>query len=100
MLEKEHNYDSLTIGGIIGGHVSKLPDFYRRFEEYTQVCLRKEFLINHEAIMSTMSYDKPEDYKTFKFNTWYHDDSGITDKSITPQFLQDKVSFYKFFEQL
>ena len=100
VLEKEHNYDSLTIGGIIGGHVSKLPDFYRRFEEYTQVCLSKEFLINHEAIMSTMSYDKPEDYKTFKFNTWYHDDSGITDKSITPQFLQDKVSFYKFFEQL
>jgi len=100
ILEKDHNYDSLSIGGIIGGHVSKLPDFFERFENYAQVCLDKEFLLNHEAMMSTMVYDKPENYNSFKFNTWYHDDSNLTDKSVTPEFLEGKISFYKFFEQL
>lgn len=100
ILEKDHNYDSLSIGGIIGGHVSKLPDFFERFENYAQMCLDKEFLLNHEAMMSTMVYDKPENYNSFKFNTWYHDDSNLTDKSVTPEFLEGKISFYKFFEQL
>ena len=100
VLEKDHDYDSLSIGGIIGGHVSKLPDFFERFENYAQMCLDKEFLLNHEAMMSTMVYDKPENYNSFKFNTWYHDDSGITDKSVTEEFLKDKISFYTFFENI
>ena len=100
ILDKDHMYDSLSIGGIIGGHVSKLPDFFQRFEDYAQTALTKEFLLNHEAMMSTMVYDKPENYRSYKFNTWYHDDSSMTDKSVTPEFLKDKISFYKFFEQL
>lgn len=100
VLEKDHMYDSLSIGGIIGGHVSKLPDFFQRFENYAQMCLNKEFLLNHEAMMSTMVYDKPENYVNYKFNTWYHDDSGITDKSVTEEFLKDKISFYTFFENI
>ena len=100
ILDKDHMYDSLSIGGIIGGHVSKLPDFFQRFEDYAQTALTKEFLLNHEAMMSTMVYDKPENYRSYKFNTWYHDDSSMTDKSVTPEFLKDKISFYTFFEQL
>ncbi len=100
ILDKDHMYDSLSIGGIIGGHVSKLPDFFQRFEDYAQTALTKEFLLNHEAVMSTMVYDKPENYRSYKFNTWYHDDSSLTDKSVTPEFLKDKISFYTFFEQL
>ena len=100
ILERDHIYDSLSIGGIIGGHVSKLPNFFQRFEDYAQIALNKEFLLNHEAMMSTMVYDKPENYRSYKFNTWYHDDSTITDKSVTPEFLRDKISFYTFFEQL
>jgi len=100
ILDKDHMYDSLSIGGIIGGHVSKLPDFFQRFEDYAQTALTKEFLLNHEAMMSTMVYDKPENYRSYKFNTWYHDDSSMTDKSVTPEFLKDKISFYTFFGQL
>jgi len=100
ILDKDHMYDSLSIGGIIGGHVSKLPDFFQRFEDYAQTALTKEFLLNHEAMMSTMVYDKPENYRSYKFNTWYHDDSSMTDKSVTPEFLKDKISFYTFFDQL
>lgn len=100
ILDKDHMYDSLSIGGIIGGNVSKLPDFFQRFEDYAQTALTKEFLLNHEAMMSTMVYDKPENYRSYKFNTWYHDDSSMTDKSVTPEFLKDKISFYTFFEQL
>lgn len=100
ILDKDHMYDSLSIGGIIGGHVSKLPDFFQRFEDYAQTALTKEFLLNHEAMMSTMVYDKPENYRSYKFNTWYHDDSSLTDKSVTPEFLKDKISFYTFFKQL
>lgn len=98
VLEKKHSYDSLSVGGIIGGHVSKLPDFYKRFDEYAKICIKKEFLLNHEAIMSTMVYDKSENYQTFKFNTWYHKDTP--DKSITEEFLKDKVSFYTFFQEI
>ena len=98
VLEKDHSYDSLSVGGIIGGHVSKLPDFYQRFEDYTQICLNKEFLLNHEAMMSTMVYDKPENYVKYKFNTWYHEDT--MDKSVTDEFLKDKISFYTFFEKI
>jgi hypothetical protein len=47
-----------------------------------------------------MVYDKPENYRSYKFNTWYHDDSSMTDKSVTPEFLKDKISFYTFFDQL
>jgi len=100
ILQRDHIYDSLSIGGIIGGHVSKLPDFFQRFEDYAQTALTKEFLLNHEAMMSTMVYDKPENYRSYKFNTWYHDDSSMTDKSVTSEFLKDKISFYTFFEQL
>jgi len=100
VLEKEHLYDSLSVGGIIGGHISKLPDFYERFEHYAQMSLQKEFLLNHEAMMSTMVYDKPENYKSFKFNTWYHDDTHLTDTSITDEFLKGKISFYRFFEKI
>ena len=100
ILDKDHMYDSLSIDGIIGGHVSKLPDFFQRFEDYAQTALTKEFLLNHEAMMSTMVYDEPENYRSYKFNTWYHDDSSMTDKSVTPEFLKDKISFYTFFEQL
>lgn len=100
ILERDYIYDSLSIGGIIGGHVSKLPDFFQRFENYAQTALDKQFLLNHEAMMSTMVYDKPENYRSYKFNTWYHDDSTLTDKSVTPEFLRDKISFYTFFEQI
>ena len=100
ILESKHGYDSLSVGGIIGGHVSKLPDFYKRFEEYAQVCLRKEHLLNHEAMMTTMVYDKPENYQSFKFNTWYHEDTKLTDRSVTDEFLEDKTSFYEFFEKI
>lgn len=100
VLDRTHGYDSLSIGGIIGGHVSKLPDFYKRFEDYAQTCLNKEFLLNHEAMMSTMVYDKPENYKTFKFNTWYHEDTYLTDPSVTQEFVADKTSFYEFFKEI
>jgi len=98
VLEKNHIYTSLTIGGIIGGHVSKLNSFFKRFEDYAQVCLNKEFLLNHEAMMSTMSYDKPEDYQTFIFNTWYHEDTP--DIGVDENFLKEKTSFYTFFEKI
>ena len=97
-LDKKHKYKSLTVGGIIGGHVSKLPNFFKSFEEYSQVCLEKEYLLNHEAMMSTISYDRPEDYETFIFGTWYHEDTPM--KHVTTEFLNSKKSFYKFFEEI
>lgn len=98
ILEKNHRYKSLTVGGIIGGHVDKLRGFFERFEKYSQKCLDKEFLLNHEAMMSTMSYDKPEDYQTFIFDTWYHEDTP--DPGVDENFLKGKISFYTFFEKI
>jgi hypothetical protein len=98
VLELSHGYDSLTVGGIIGGHVSKLTRFFESFEKYAQVSLKKEYLFNHEAIMSAINLENKEDYRVFKFDTWYHEDTDM--KSITPEFLKDKRSFYTFFEKI
>ena len=49
-------------------------------------------------MMSTISYDRPEDYETFIFETWYHDDTQM--KHITKEFLNSKKSFYRFFEEI
>ena len=100
ILEKAHIYPSLSVGGIIGGHTSKLKTFFNRFEEYCQVCLNKEFLINHEMIMTVIGHENPEDYMRFEFNTWYHENTKDTDPSVTDEFLSNKKSFYKFFEEI
>ena len=49
-------------------------------------------------MMSTMSYDKPEDYQTFIFDTWYHEDTP--DPGVDENFLKGKISFYTFFEKI
>jgi len=100
VLELNHPYKSLTVGGIIGGKIEKLPKLFNRFDNYCKVCLDKEYLINHEAIMSAIGYDHPEDYKVYEFDTWYHEDTYLTMPSITHEFLSDKRMFYRFFEEI
>ena len=46
----------------------------------------------------TIAINNPEWFKTFTFDTWYHED---TDQDwVTDEFFNDNVSFYKFFETI
>tara|TARA_R110000824_G_scaffold65538_1_gene170593 strand:+ start:5626 stop:6537 length:912 start_codon:yes stop_codon:yes gene_type:complete len=100
-LNKSHAYSHLTIGGIIGGNAQSLPSFFERFEACAQLCIEKEFILNHEAIMSSMFMDDLESYKNFCFSTWYHDepDSSLIGQ-ITPEYLSQHTSFYEFFKEI
>ena len=57
--------------------------------------------------MSTISYDRPDDYETFIFGTWYHNIkqfngsfNGSRSDEAKQEFLNSKKSFYKFFEEI
>ena len=98
-LNKNHKYNQLTIGGIIGGSAQRLPLFFEKFEYCAQLCIEKEFILNHEAVMSSMFMDNTEFYKNFCFTTWYHDepDNSLI-KTVTPEFLSQNTGFYEFFK--
>jgi hypothetical protein len=73
-----HDYKHMSVGGILGGHISKLKWFIDEFNKVGKICLDKNVILNHEAIMTKMKFENPDMYKTFVFNTWYHDDFWLT----------------------
>lgn len=97
ILNVGHTFNSLTVGGIIGGKANNIPLLAERFEHYADICISKEHIVNHEAILSCISGDLPHLFRSWEFNTWYHRDSIFYG---APLDFTDKVSFYQFFEQL
>ena len=99
ILEKNIDYSSLTVGGIIGGNVNKIKWFIDEFNKHTDTCLSKDVILNHEAIMSTITHENKNNFETFEFVTWYHDDYW----SKTPQFdvdsIKDLTHFVHFFDK-
>jgi hypothetical protein len=65
---------SISVGGILGGHISKMKWFLSEFDILGDHILNNDHIINHEAMISFIVQDKPDNFKTFVFNTWYHDD--------------------------
>jgi len=100
-LNKSHAYAHQTIGGIIGGNAKCLPSFFDRFEVCARSCIEKEFILDCEAIMSSMFLDDLESYKNFSFSTWYHDDpdSSLIGQ-VTPEYLSQNTSFCEFFKEI
>ena len=93
-----HFYKSNAIGGLFGGYKDKIEHLIREFEVNSEKCLTKEHLLDHEAILTPIAINNPEWFKTFTFDTWYHED---TDQDwVTDEFFDDNVSFYKFFETI
>lgn len=79
-------FNGITVGGILGGHVSKLQWFISNFYKLAEISLSKNYILNHEAIIGYMKEKFPNNFKNFNFQTWYHEDfPGLGDqiKNIT-----------------
>ena len=100
VLEKNIDYSSLTVGGIIGGNMKNMEWFINEFNKYSEMSLSKDTILNHEAIMSTITNENKDRFSTFEFVTWYHDDYW----SKTPRFdvdsIKDLVHFAHFFDKI
>jgi hypothetical protein len=93
ILEDTIYYNGLTVGGILGGHISKLRWFTETFNTLGEKSLDKNFILNHEPIISYIKEKTPENFKSFNFDTWYHEDSHNI-----PDYVKGMVSFSNFFD--
>ena len=91
--------DGQTIGGILGGYRPLLEEFLNEFDKRANICIEKEYLLNHEGILTHMAETEPNKYKSWKFTTWYHENTGGM-PWVTPEWLSTQTSFYKFLKEI
>lgn len=96
ILQGSFNYDGLSIGGILGGHTSKLKWFISEFDNLANKCLNSNYILNHEAIISFMYEGNRENFKTFHFQTWYHVDTPNMDDNTK----YNLIHFSDFFDTI
>lgn len=101
-----------SIGGIIGGHKSKINEFLNEFNTLSQLCLDNELIPNHEVIMSAIRWHNPEWFEKYYFDTWYHDDTWMTQGGLMTESdwiangqqvkkeARERIQFYGFFKQI
>lgn len=103
---------SHSIGGIIGGHKSKIKEFITEFNKISQLSLDNEIIPNHEVIMSAIKWHNPEWFKVYEFDIWYHEDSYLTMGALMvepewqknaihiKQITEEKRQFFGFFHEI
>jgi hypothetical protein len=96
---KPYSKRSISVGGILGGHISKLKWFIEEFDNIGNVVLDNESIINHEALISFLVQDKPDNFKTFVFNTWYHDDYWKKTPVFDTNSIKNLTHFVHLFEK-
>jgi hypothetical protein len=92
-------YNYMSVGGILGGNIKHLKEFLNVFDFLGDEVLKNDYIINHEALISHIEKIHPEYFKTYKFDTWYHEDYW----KCTPYFDRDSIKgfvhFTHFFEK-
>ena len=53
--DNNHNYIHMSVGGILGGHISKLKWFINEFDKVSDICLESNYILNHEAIITKIN---------------------------------------------
>jgi hypothetical protein len=96
ILQGGYDYRGLSVGGILGGHISKIKYFIERFFELGKKSLDQNFILNHEAIMSFMYEESKENFETFLFQTWYHADTPNLDEHTKNKM----IHFSHFFDKI
>jgi hypothetical protein len=89
----------MSIGGIIGGKTNLLQWFLEEFNRVGTLLLEKELIINHEAIISYIVEHNMDKFKTFQFDTWYHDDFWKTTPHFDRDSIKNQTHFVHFFEK-
>lgn len=97
--KNDHDYKHMTVGGILGGHISKIKWFIDGFDKISNTSLESDFILNHEVIITELHFSNPEMFKTFIFDTWYHDDFWITTPVFDVETINNKTHFVHFFEK-
>lgn len=95
----EVNENSLTIGGIVGGHKSLIKWFTNKYEEYGNLCLKNKTILDNEQILSAITFKYKENYKSFTFSTWSHEDFMKNYPTFDYNTIKDKTQFIHFFEK-
>lgn len=105
--ENRNNVNSLSVGGFLGGHTSKIEWFINEFKSLSNTILNNEMLSNHELLISFIVQSKPENFYTFVFDTWYHKDynfNGLVTKEeqeeFKKNFFKNSVQFVNFFDEI
>lgn len=89
-------YRGLSVGGILGGHISNLRWFIDLFYELGEKTLNSNFILNHEAIISFMYEMNKDNFETFFFQTWYHEDTPNLDQHTK----ENLIHFSHFFDKI
>lgn len=62
------------IGGIFGGRRDLILDYASKAIELMQKTIDANLLLKEEEIMHYLHFQNPEEFSTFTFGTWYHED--------------------------
>ena len=94
-----HPYNHMSVGGILGGHVSKIKWFLNEFNRIADICLNGNYILNHEAMITKIEFENKDMFKTYEFNTWYHDDFWLTTPVFDRESIKGTKHFVHFFER-
>jgi len=96
--KNNNDYKHMSVGGILGGHTSKIKWFIQEFDRISDLCLNENFILNHEGMITNLEFENPDMFKTFSFDTWYHDDFWLTTPVFDRESIKNKTHFVHFFE--
>jgi len=93
-----NDYKHMSVGGILGGHISKIKWFIQEFDRIGDLCLNENYILNHEGMITNLEFENPDMFKTFSFDTWYHEDFWLTTPVFDRESIKNKTHFVHFFE--
>jgi hypothetical protein len=99
IFNNNHNYSVMSVGGILGGNVKNLKWFIDEFDGLSDICLESNHILNHEVIITKINFENPDKFKTYEFNTWYHDDFWLTTPVFDRESIKELKHFVHFFER-
>jgi hypothetical protein len=89
----------MSVGGILGGHVSKIKWFLDEFNRIADICLNDNYILNHEVMITKIEFENSDMFKTYEFDTWYHDDFWLTTPVFDSESIKGLKHFVHFFER-
>jgi hypothetical protein len=93
-----NNTEWLSVGGLMGGPMDAIQWFADEFFEFGRAALDINQIPNHEVVFGAVSKKHRDNFKTFRFSTWYHDDTPeVTRGEVN---IDGLVQWNHFFEQL
>jgi hypothetical protein len=96
--KNNNDYKHMSVGGILGGHISKIKWFIQEFDIISDLCLNENHILNHEGMITNLEFENPDMFKTFSFDTWYHEDFWLTTPVFDRESIKNKTHFVHFFE--